>query len=438
MTEIICASKVSQLIESDTTCRVLLYGNSNKSPDGYSIGNSIFNQIRRLDYLPNQRSFDFLSIALSVVAADKFLSRAKHGVDGFSRNIHLTVSLANPEPWEAEKGSLQKILNFLSSDNWLLDFQSGGQRVPTLIDQRGLRKFTSFTKSNSICMFSGGMDSFIGSIVVESLRKPILVSRSPAGDQKYQRNLADVVPHLTHAVINDYPTFPDDKVVERENTTRARSFLFLALGVLYASALARTVKDKVPVIIPENGFIAVNPPLTKRRIGANTTRTAHPYYLSSMKNMLRSVGIPFAIENPFKFMTKGEMLENVKNRDLIKNNICSTVSCSHWVRNHEQCGRCWPCLIRRSAFLKAKFPDTTKYTSMHLKSILNDPSKNSDLVAFLYALRLVDKYKRKSMPYRSIRFLPTDPQIREKYLAVVDRGFEELREFFFEQEIWPS
>src|SRR5690606_3672172 len=43
-----------------------------------------------------------------------------------------------------------------------------------------------------------------------------------------------------------------------DTTLRSRSFLFLALGLYAAAALG----DRAPLLIPENGMIALNVPLT--------------------------------------------------------------------------------------------------------------------------------------------------------------------------------
>ncbi len=43
---------------------------------------------------------------------------------------------------------------------------------------------------------------------------------------------------------------------------------------------------------------------------------------------------------------------------------------------------------------------------------------------------------RKMSIFTRPRHLPTDDKLRAEYLSVVDHGFEELREFLFDQEVW--
>ena len=40
---------------------------------------------------------------------------------------------------------------------------------------------------------------------------------------------------------------------------------------------------KLDIYVPENGFISINTPLTRRRIGSLSTRTTHPYFINSLQ-----------------------------------------------------------------------------------------------------------------------------------------------------------
>lgn len=436
MTSIYCANSDTKLASSESEFLVRLYGTKNHSPQGLAIGNGLSDEIRRLNILPNQRAFDFLSIALSVVSADQFISRQAYGTNGFQRRIELTIALASPDIWSEVCGMLESILNFLTGDRWALTFEGGGERVPTRLDQKGLRKLNTIHTCNAVCLFSGGMDSFMGANQILQSEAPLLVSRSPTGDQKCQDALSSLMGNVTRFAVNDAPAFGSLSDTDRENSTRGRSLLFLALAVLCASAIRSYKNSIIPIYIPENGFIAINPPLTIRRIGANTTRTAHPHYLHLLTELLRAVDLPSEITNIYQFETKGEILARTKHNSIIAEHICDTVSCGHWHRNNIQCGRCWPCLIRRSAMHKAGIDDSTCYETMNLRSIVTDEKKRTDLWAALSAIKQYDEKGRGARPFRSIRHLPRDPDLREKHLSVIDRGFEELREFLFEQGVW--
>lgn len=255
---ILCSSTPAELVKTDVDFGVLLYGSSNQSPTGLSIGNTCVDAIRRLDTLPDQRTFDFLTIALAIIAADSFILREQFAADGFSRHIELEIAVGNASPWQQISEKIESAVNFLTGDNWLISIRSGGKHSPSRGDQLGLRNFTELRRADSVCLFSGGLDSFVGVTDLAIDRHPVLVSRSSTGDQLYQEKLALLFPDLPRFSVNDSPVSPENN---HEISTRARSILFLALGGIVCSALARLKGGVIPLIIPENGFIALNPPL---------------------------------------------------------------------------------------------------------------------------------------------------------------------------------
>ena len=142
--------------------------------------------------------------------------------------------------------------------------------------------------------------------------------------------------------------------VELENTTRGRSFLFFAIGVLAGTGLDE------PFILraPENGLIAINVPLDPLRLGSLSTRTMHPFYIARWNDLLRQLEIPGRVENPYWNKTKGEMMMACANPEVLRHLISSSISCSsptkaRWIKHGtEQCGFCLPCIIRRAAIEK--------------------------------------------------------------------------------------
>ena len=160
-----------------------------------------------------------------------------------------------------------------------------------------------------------------------------------------------------------------------ENSTRGRSFLFFALGVLAGTGLGTDFVLRVP----ENGLIALNVPLDPLRLGSNSTRTTHPYYIARWNDLLGHLGISGRIENPYWAKTKGEMASACANPALLKALASHALSCAHAAnarhlgikgRGIEQCGYCLPCLIRRAALDAAwgRGNDTTPYTLPDLRA----------------------------------------------------------------------
>jgi len=170
---------------------------------------------------------------------------------------------------------------------------------------------------------------------------------------------------LRHLQINHNAQVPDP---ETPPSQRARSLIFLACGVLAATTLERYHEgEAVTLYVCENGFISINPPLTDARIGSLSTRTTHPEFLGFVQELLNAAELRVRIENPYQAKTKGEMLEECRDQELLRANAIRSISCGRFKHfGYKHCGRCVPCLVRRAAFLKWKVEDETEYIYQHL------------------------------------------------------------------------
>jgi hypothetical protein len=212
---------------------------------------------------------------------------------------------------------------------------------------------------------------------------------------------------------------------------RGRSFDFLALAAAGASVVPTDRVGRMPLYVPENGFIAINPPMTTRRIGSLSTRTTHPYYLGLVQEIFDGLGVAVTIKNPHQFDTKGEMVDRWKAAPKFRAMAGETVSCGKWKRRNKQCGRCLPCLIRRASFHAAGVTDPTpSYERILLSDVLasSNGEERADLLAVMGAVDLLGK------PALSSRIgasgpLPHDAVARSQYERVVSRGLMELRGF---------
>jgi hypothetical protein len=169
-------------------------------------------------------------------------------------------------------------------------------------------------------------------------------------------------------------SFPGDLVTDvgSESSTRGRSFLFFALGIFAGSGLG----SHFVLRVPENGLIALNVPLDPLRLGSNSTRTTHPFYMARWNELLTGLDIDARIENPYWNKTKGEMVSECANDQLLRALAGLSLSCSspakgRWKgRGIEHCGYCLPCLIRRAALDSAwgTGHDSTVYTVPDLRA----------------------------------------------------------------------
>ena len=158
-------------------------------------------------------------------------------------------------------------------------------------------------------LFSGGLDSLVGALDgLEAGQRLLLVSHYDFGQ------LADIQQTLAAALLRHYGPdrvhhlglrvqFPEAP----ELSMRSRSLLYLALGLAAAAGFG----GATPLIIPENGWISLNPPLTANRLGSCSTRTTHPYFLEQLTGLWRAAGVENPLVNPYQDCTKGELVKQL-------------------------------------------------------------------------------------------------------------------------------
>ncbi|MBI3805646.1 MAG: hypothetical protein HY282_17995 [Nitrospirae bacterium] len=340
---------------------------------GFGIG-QVIDQLTQLGVVPSEVSVDLAILAAMVTAADTRISRAIDAQDSWTREIDLYIPVHDLPRWTILTPLLVRTLNFLTGDHWRLFFRerhAGNQQLITRPTGPAGAPFTS------VCLFSGGLDSFIGAIdLLAAGQMPLLVSHY--GDsstssqmlcaQRLAREYGDMRPgHVRANVRFDKNDFTHQ--MDGESTTRGRSFLFFALASLAASDF----RERPVIYVPENGLISLNVPLDPLRVGAWSTRTTHPFYMARWQAILDGLEIAATLENPYRFKTKGEMLGACANVDLARQHVGDTISCSSITKARwlglapGHCGFCVPCLIRRAAVTSAFGDDPTTYTIADLR-----------------------------------------------------------------------
>lgn len=243
-----------------------------------------------------------------------------------TREIRLVVPVSDFVKWNAAAPILNRMLNFLTGDRWSVQFRARPARFAQIVPQADLI-VPAFT---NVSLFSGGLDSLIGAIdQLEAKKIPLLVSHAaePAVS-KSQEDCFDLLkksyPNLAFERLRTWMSFPKNFVrkVASEDSTRGRSFLFLALGAFAGTGLRR---DFV-LYAPENGFIALNVPLDTLRLGALSTRTTHAFYIARWNQLLEMLGITGRVENPYWNKTKSEMVRACANPALLQQLVPETLS----------------------------------------------------------------------------------------------------------------
>jgi 7-cyano-7-deazaguanine synthase in queuosine biosynthesis len=310
---------------------------------------------------PTTLERDLLVLASSVFAVDRAVSRGEG--DDYARRLRVSIPVVNAAILVPLVPQIQNILRRLSSDSWQLELR----QVAGEPEQRAVRT-RSRRGAGTTLLFSGGLDSLAAAIAYGRGRQPLqLVShktrnaRTDAAQRSLAAQLAGAGIHAPHHQF--FVSSTDRGLIgtthDAENTQRTRSFLFLTLGAL----AARRANHRDILFLAENGQLAINLPLTRGRIGAFSTYTAHPDCLAAMGVVLSdALGKDVEIRNPFVYITKAAVVQRVV--DAIPAAVPVATSCWRNARLAAQfthCGECVPCLVRRIAIERVSGIDPTAY-----------------------------------------------------------------------------
>lgn len=387
--------------------------------------------------------FDLFLISALVYGIDNLIARKYYSNDGWSRDLKVTFPVYHLNRWKGQKELLQDALKFLTGDYWEIDFVLNTITPMYQIKGRRWKKYIKHFNPQNIkttSLFSGGLDSLIGVIdQLESLDKGqeiLLVShfdfKSSGPNRDQQLLLKALKQKYPDKIKNNWiqiklalsRTNLNGDSFQVEGNYRSRSFFFIGLGC-YLSPSAN-------LIVPENGTISINYPLTPSRVSSLSTRTTHPYVIDKLQNLVNNLGIDVQLQNPYKFDTKGEMVKNCSNYDLLVNILKNSTSCgkpghnTSWEnKNTNHCGVCMPCIYRRASLNKAKLDD-----HIYGRDITQPLSKNSfvDLPALISYLKRdisLEKMKRDILINGSLSF-----DELEKYAQMVLRSKSEVLQLF--------
>ena len=422
--KITCALSDFDFDSRESDLDVILYARANKGCQG-SIGSALKNEVQRKKLVPESRAWDFLSIALAVISADSAGHR-NLSPDGWTRSFELTISVNDPEFWQDNVSILQDLLAFLTTDRWSLNFIDGGL-LPTP------PKSPVFPNEDSAALLSGGVDSLIGVIdLVADGKKPYTVSQKVAPDTDIQSYFAkEVGAGLNSFQANHNVRIPNK---ERPQSQRARSIIFMAYGVLVATSL-KSYKEgnNVPLYVCENGFISINPSLTTNRVGSLSTRTTHPVVIGLLQQVLNYANLNVTIVNPYRHKTKGEMLKECKNQELMSSLIGKATSCGRILVNkvegkYVHCGRCVPCMVRRSSFLAWK--DDSDFTTYFYDDLSIQDAKHAgfdDVRSMLLAI--ADAKEQGIQRWLGASISSSLVEDKDKLAEMIKRGLGEIEGF---------
>ncbi len=397
-----------------------------------AVRSNIAEEMQRRGLAPSPVILDLLRLAMTVYAADTGIPRSS-GYDGWTRDLAIHLPVSDAPLWSTAIPGVAAMLEFLTGDHWSLDCRP---LASTAADDQG--KPGSILQPDAVTLFSGGLDSFAGTIeCLAQGQSLVLVGHHGMGTTNKAQERAHAAVTAAYpdrtALLPFYVQGPPPLGKEPERTTRARSLLFLALG----SAVAAAIKPGLPLLVPENGLISLNPPLTDSRTGSFSTRTTHPHFIALYRQLLASLGIGLPLNLPYRFLTKGEMLLRVLDAAGFREGLPATVSCSHpdvgrykGTSPGQHCGYCVPCIIRRASLHAVGLDDPSQYL---VDVRTNPPPLSSDTSRDIRAFQIaVDRFADASRRDHLLAVLatgPIPPDEVPEYVAVYERGMREVQQF---------
>lgn len=380
----------------------------------------------------SDKALDLLYISSFVYLADCMSSREQM-IMNWERKIKLLIPVKNLIGFENIKHDLISALNFLSGDYWDIEFRSrSGSKEEEY--QKKKRKGKKVVENYEVVsMLSGGLDSCIGAIdLLEQNRKVLFVGSHGRGAnvKPYQDKVYKMLQEK-YNIANSFKMFSLERTGDGqvgELTTRSRSFSFFAHGIAMAD-----VYNIRELIIPENGVISLNVPLTWSRYGSSSTRTTHPHYMFLLNKILSLLGLNIHLINPYQFCTKGEMMRDCKNFDFLKDIASITMSCSHPSDRYSgescikdsHCGYCVPCTIRKAAFLKSGVDDNSKYRP-----------QDGEIAKQNYKSFEIGILNKKNVSVFDVLISGPIPDIEnyDKYCDLYKRGLVEIKDYLNKDE----
>lgn len=346
----------------------LSIGISIDAPDGKVINTAATIQLHPIAYFVGKSpatAFNLLYLSAIVYAIDRAVKRHDYSIDGWSREFDVDICIPGHEAFRSHEEQINRMLSFLTGDYWACHFiESATVTVPHYSGHTNY-----FDNISQVNLFSGGMDSLIGAIDYMASKhtgKVFLASHydsimtGPLSDQK------KLIKAFKRKYPNDFCTFFDntavmiDPKVSLELSCRSRSLMFISIALVVASFA------KCDVVVPENGSVSLNYPLSASRRASCSTRTTHPVFLKQLGVLISDLGFLSTIRNPYEKMTKREMVQNCDDKAFLLQIVANSNSCGK--RSQHQymydnpsathCGHCMPCMYRKAALLGEEDPTT--------------------------------------------------------------------------------
>ena len=370
---------------------------------------------------------DLVDVSVAVYMADR-IARRSSNPDLWRREFVLRLPVRCPGQWRRLDvlEALGSYLTFLTQDKFEFEFfQRLGEGRAS--ESQQFLPFSADGAPLSVGLFSGGLDSFVGTAASISANREqhfVCVSSSPnqrqeALQKKQLAALRDALMPLSLTGVRIQTIHKDSFEVKEEQSRRTRGFLFLSLGA--ASALAIHCHR---LHVFENGVGAMNLPYERVPSTVANSRAVHPRALLLFAKLVRLLTeSDFMVDNPCVCQTKAEMCLHPSIQTL-RRSVCDTFSCDGFPVRHRQapqCGVCTSCILRRLALFQAGIGDIDR--SSYVFDLLSrtgtvNPSRLRGLSAMDWQ---VERLERALNQYSGWQGLVIEfPEIREACTALME------------------
>ncbi|MVN86562.1 hypothetical protein GO986_07260 [Deinococcus sp. HMF7620] len=332
---------------------------------------------------------DLVDVSRACYVADRFVRRHRDDEHTTERELHLIIPVREPHRWQNVRvqSRLRNALEFLTQDQWTFTFVDRVSPAVSFNSQpEALIASRQINTTLSYALYSGGADSTIG-VLLNGVRDPqttqVLIAAS-GNHLKHQQDLAfkqigealqdqggkrplglTFETSVRHNVVRSLLNLEGTKKLREEYSQRTRGFLFISLGAVVAASSGGTGLQ-----VFENGVGAINLPYSRASIGADHTRSMHPRFIFMMSEFLTELfENPFQIDNPFWFVTKGQMVAQAAQYQF-GSILKETLSCErtpsrgigpkpHTGVQGIHCGECTSCVLRQISFQAAGVVDSS-------------------------------------------------------------------------------
>jgi hypothetical protein len=328
------------------------------------------------------------------------------------------VPLVDPVGFRSAVDLVETLLFWLSGDDWHITALAQNASRPAVA--------TGVGQVDTVALASGGLDSTCAALLSGAATTLIGIRDSKAAARAQslvQGDLTGLWGSVTYERVGVHARQP------RELSSRTRSAMFTALGTALAAA-----RHSSSLIVPENGFTSLNPPLAANRGGPHTTRSTHPTTFAYANAVNRALGLDVRLQNPYEWLTKGDLVSAAAQhvgRSLLESVVPHTFSCARangqfFRGGHAflNCGICVSCMTRRGAVRAAGLTDNTEYLLDRLEGeTLNRfmAERGNDLPV----VRVLRGWKPSTADILALEPLP-DGFDYDRGRALLERGVEEL------------